>query len=380
MIVTKPNPRSPTAAVSWAGWLAMAALAGAVLLAGCDRANGKNATDQDGDALRWVPVEVALPRRADMVAVYSGTSTVVADRSALIMPKVPGEIVKVLADEGDRVKAGQVLARLDGDELRLEVAQAEANLRKLERDYQRNVELQKSGLVSVTAFDNLKYELDAARATYDMARLMLSYTEIRSPIAGVITNRRDTVKVGNTVTPVGGVIEPADSALFAVQDFDTLVVNVQVPEVQMSRLAVGQPAEVRVDAVPGHSFPGRIVLITPGVDEATATFPVKVDVDDPEGLLRPGMFARVSIVYERKPDALQIPRSALLDGDGPPRVFVTTDGTARERVVELGLSNGGYIEVLSGVEPDDEVVVIGQGALKDGSAVRVVNDPAQAAG
>jgi len=358
----------------------MAALACAALLAGCGQANGKNAADKAANATPAVPVEVALPRRADMVAVHSGTSTVVADRSALIMPKVRGEIVQVLAEEGDRVKAGQVLARLDGDELRLELAQAEANLRKLERDYERNLELQKRGLVSVTAFDNLKYELDAARATYDMARLMLSYTEIRSPIAGVITNRRNTVKVGNTVTPVGGVIEPADSALFAVQDFDTLVVNVQVPEVQMSRLAVGQPAEVRIDAVPGRSFEGRIVLITPGIDEATATFPVKVDVDDPEGLLRPGMFARVSIVYERKPDALQIPRSALLDGDGPPRVFVATDGSARERVVELGLSNGGYVEVLSGVEPGEVVVVIGQGALKDGAAVRVVNDPAQAAG
>jgi len=356
----------------------VALLAAAVALAGCGQANGKNASDEAAKATPAVPVEVALPRRADMVAVYSGTSTVVPDRSALIMPKVRGEIVAVLADEGDKVRAGQVLARLDGDQLRLELAQAEANLRKLERDYERNLELQKRGLVSVTAFDNLRYELDAARASYDLARLQLSYTEIRSPIAGVVIDRRGIVRIGNTVTPVGGVIESADSALFAVADFDSLVVNVQVPETQMSRLAAGQPARVRVDAVPGRDFAGHISLITPGVDDETATFPVKLELEDPEGLLRPGMFARVDIVYERKPDALQIPRSALLDGDGPPRVFVATDGTAQERIVELGLSNGGYVEVLSGVDPGDQVVVIGQGALKEGAVVRVVNEPAPA--
>ena len=97
----------------------VALLASAVTLAGCGQANGKNASDEAAKAPAAVPVEVALPRRADMVAVYSGTSTVVADHAALIMPKVQGEIVAVLADEGDRVRAGQVLARLDGDQLRL---------------------------------------------------------------------------------------------------------------------------------------------------------------------------------------------------------------------------------------------------------------------
>ncbi|KPJ82406.1 MAG: hypothetical protein AMJ58_01420 [Gammaproteobacteria bacterium SG8_30] len=379
MIVTHSTSASSRYRIpSWAS-AGAALLAAAAILAGCDQANGKSASDEAVKAPPPVPVEVALSRRADMLAVYSGTSTVVADHAALIMPKVQGEIVAVLADEGDRVRAGQVLARLDGDLLRLELAQAEANLRKLERDYERNVELQKRGLVSVTAFDNLRYELDAARATYDLAQLRLSYTEIRSPIPGIVIDRRGIVRVGNTVTPVGGVIESADSALFAVADFDSLVVNVQVPETQMSRLAVGQPARVRVDAVPGRSFDGRISLITPGVDDETATFPVKLELEDPDGLLRPGMFARVDIVYERKPDALQIPRSALLDGDGPPRVFVATDGTARERLVELGLSSGGYVEVLSGVEPGDQVVVIGQGALKEGAVVRVVNEPAPAA-
>ena len=352
-------------------------LLSAAALSGCNQANGK-AKDEKQDAAPAVPVEVAQPKVADMVAVYSGTASIKADRVAFVTPKVSGEIRAVLAEEGDQVKAGQVLARLDGDQLRLEVAQAEANLRKLERDYERNLELQKRGLVSSMAFDNLKYELDAARATYELTAMRLSYTSIRSPIAGVVTSRMDTAQVGNTVTPVGGVIQQSDMAMFEIIDFNSLVLEISVPEGQLSKLAVGQAAEITADAVPGKVFAGRISLITPRVDAQTATFPVKIEVSDPEGMLRPGMFARVGVVFDRREGAIQVPRSALLDDEGPPAVFVVEDGKARERTLELGLSNGNFVEVLSGIGRDDQVVTVGQGALKDGTEVRVVNEPAPA--
>lgn len=353
-------------------------LGAAVALAGCGKANGENGKDGK-DEVPAVPVEVATTQRAEMAALYTGTAPIEADRRALVMPKVTGEIRAVLADEGQRVKAGQVLARLDGDQLRLEVALNEATMRKLERDYNRNLELQQKGLVSATAIDNLKYELEAAKASWELARLQLSYTEIRSPIAGTVTQRLDLVKVGNTVTPVGGVIESADSSLFVVEDLDTLMLRVNVPERELSKLSVGQPAELAFDAVPGRVFRGEIALISPSIDPATATFAVRIRVTETEGLLRPGMFARVAIVYERKPDALQIPRTALLDTDGQPKVFVVKDGKAAERTVKLGLSNGGWIEVTEGLTDGEQVVVVGQGAVKPGAAVRVVNSSARPA-
>jgi membrane fusion protein (multidrug efflux system) len=353
-------------------------LAAAIALAGCGQANGENGKDGK-DEVPAVPVEVATTQRAEMAALYTGTAPIEADRRALVMPKVTGEIRAVLADEGQRVKAGQVLARLDGDQLRLEVALNEATMRKLERDYNRNLELQQKGLVSATGIDNLKYELEAAKASWELARLQLSYTEIRSPIAGTVTQRLDLVKVGNTVTPVGGVIESADSSLFVVEDLDTLILRVNVPERELSKLSVGQPAELSFDAVPGRTFRGEIALISPSIDPATATFSVRIRVTETGGLLRPGMFARVAIVYERKPDALQIPRTALLDTDGQPKVFVVKDGKAAERAVKLGLSNGGWIEVTEGLTDGEQVVVVGQGAVKPGAAVRVVNSSARPA-
>jgi membrane fusion protein (multidrug efflux system) len=322
-----------------------------------------------------VPVEVAATQRAEMAALYSGTAPVESERKAFVMPKVQGEIRQVLADEGQRVRAGQALARLDGDKLRLEVALIAATMRKLELDYNRNLELQKTGLVSATALDNLKYELEASKASWDLARLQLSYCDIRSPIDGTVTQRLDVVKVGNTVTPVGGVIESADSSLFVVEDLDTLILRVNVPERELAKLSVGQPAELTFDAVPNRAFKGEISLISPYVNANTATFAVRIRVTKTEGLLRPGMFARVAIVYERKLDALQIPRTALLDGDGPPKVFVIKDGKAAERAVKLGLSNGAWIEVTEGLKDGEKVVVVGQGAVKPGAAVRIVNSP-----
>jgi membrane fusion protein (multidrug efflux system) len=362
-----------------ARWLACALLlASAGVLAACDKANGDNAKDGK-DEVPAVPVEVATTQRADMAAVYAGTAPVESERKAFVMPKVQGEIRQVVADEGQRVKAGQLLARLDGDKLRLEVALSEATMRKLERDYNRNLELTQKGLVSATALDNLKYELDAAKATWELARLQLSYTEIRAPIDGTVTQRLDVVKVGNTVTPVGGVIESGDSALFVVEDLDTLMLRVNVPERELAKLSVGQPAELSFDAVPDRTFRGEIALISPYVSADTATFAVRIRVTESGGLLRPGMFARVAIVYERKPDALQIPRTALLDSDGPPKVFVVRNGKAAERAVKLGLSNGAWIEVTEGLKDGEQVVVVGQGAVKPGASVRVVNSSARPA-
>jgi membrane fusion protein, multidrug efflux system len=347
----------------------------AATLAGCSQANGKSELADAAETTTATPVEVSLPRRGEMAALYTGTAPLEAERKAFVMPKVRGEIRAVLVDEGDQVREGQVLARLDGDQLRLELSQSEAVLRRLERDYNRNVELQKKGLVSAMAFETLKYELDGARAAHDLARLQYSWTEIRSPIAGTITQRTDIVKVGNTVMPAGGVIQNADSALFTVEDLDTLIVRVNIPERELRRLSTGQAAELSFDAVPGRSFVGEVALIGPAVNAATATFQARIRVTDPDRLLKPGMFGRVAIVYERKPDALQIPRAALLDGDGPPTVFVVAEGRVDERQVELGLSNGGWVEVVSGLGEQDAVVVIGQGALRAGAAVRVVNPP-----
>lgn len=381
--MTRRNCRTDIDATQTARiWLSAMLIAALLALAACDQANGDNAGKDGKDAkgeVPAVPVEVAATRRAEMAAVYTGTAPIESERAAGVVAKVQGEIRQILVDEGQRVHAGQLLARLDGDQLRLRVALAEATMRKLERDYARNTELQAKGLISAVSIDNLKYELEAAKASWELARLQLSYTDIRAPIDGTVTLRADRVKVGNNVMPAGGVIAASDSALFIVEDLDSLILRVDVPERELAKLAVGQLVELSFDAVPGRSFTGKIALVSPYVDPRTATFGVRIRVTDTGGVLRPGMFARVAIVYERKMDALQIPRTALLDGDGPPKVFVVKDGKAAERAVQLGLSNGAYVEIVTGLRDGEQVVVVGQAAVKPGAAVRIVNAPVRPA-
>ena len=324
-------------------------------LAGC---SGK-ANDQPAVAPP-APVEVQSAARGEMLAVYSGTAPIEADGEAVVVAKVGGELRQLLVEEGAYVRKGQVLAKLDGERLRLEAAQTKAQLSKLERDYKRNVELQQRGLVAVSAFENLRYEVDAARA-YDLTALQLSYTDIRAPIDGVVAER--FVKAGNTLNP--------NDKLFRIADLSPLVAHVHVPESELRKLRAGQVASVQVDAA-GGAFQSIIQRISPVVDSNTGTFKVTLELRDPANRLKPGMFARVDIVHERRTNVVRIARSALLEDDGNQRVFVVQAGKAVSRAVTLGLTNGPLVEVLSGVSAGDPVVVVGQGTLKDGSPVRVV--------
>jgi membrane fusion protein (multidrug efflux system) len=348
-------------------WLAMVALAGA-LATGCSNGKAKDKADAntDADKATTVPVEVQPLKRAEMVAVYSGTAPIEAHEEATVVAKVGGEVRQIFVEEGDAVQAGQVLARLDGDRLRLTLAQTEANLRKLERDYKRTLELADKGLVPKSTAENTKYDLDALRAGYDSARLELSYTEIRAPINGVVSARK--IKVGNTIGP--------NDPTFTVTDLDPLLAYVHVPEKEFRKIAPGQNAEVVVDALGGSRFVGTISRISPTVDSQTGTFRARVEVPDPTRTLKPGMFARVNIVYERRQDALQLPRSAILDADGQQSVFVVAGGKAEQRTISTGLANGGWIEVLDGLQGSEQVVTVGQAGLKTGTLVKIVGDGA----
>jgi membrane fusion protein (multidrug efflux system) len=332
-------------------------------VAGDKTAQEKDSKDAKAAADSAIPVEVAKPVRGEMLAMYSGTATLEAEADAEIIAKVGGEVRRILVEEGDRVKAGQLLAVLDDRQLRLEAAQTRAALAKAERDFNRQVELHEKGLVSAGAFESLKYDLDNQRAANDLASLNLSYSEIRAPFAGIVSTRH--VKLGEELA-VG-------SKVFRVTDPTPLKAAVYVPERELARLKTGQAASISVDALAGRSFPAVVKLVSPTVDAATATFKVTLEVNDPKGDLKPGMFSRVGIVFERRSETLTIPRIALLDTDGTSNVFVVASGKAEQRAIKTGLSSAGKVEVTDGLTGTEQVVVVGQNGLKDGNPVRVVS-------
>lgn len=340
----------------------LAAAAALSVLAGCGEGAGDEPEDDEVSA---IPVETATATRGEILAVYSGTAPIEAFADAQVVAKVGGEVREILAEEGDEVVKGQLLLRLDGDRLRLAAQQAEANLRKLQRDFQRNTDLKERSLISPGDFDKIQYEMEALEASFRLAQLELAYTEIRAPIDGVVSRR--FVKIGNTIE----VNEPT----FHLTSLEPLVSYLHVPEREYRRLAPGQPASIAVDALQGVRFEGTVARISPVVDPLTGTFKATIEVVDPSRRLKPGMFGRISIVFDRRVDALKIPRSAIVEEGGDSAVYVVKDGTAERRIIRTGYVEGGQVEVIEGLSETEPFVLVGQGALKEGSKVSVINAP-----
>jgi membrane fusion protein, multidrug efflux system len=353
----------------WVTPLATAALL--LLISGCQDANAPDEEPaKDEDESLPVPVEALTPVRGDVFAVYSGTASLESDEEAEVAAKVGGEVIEIRAEEGDRVKAGQLLARLDGDRLRLEAERSNANVKKLEQEYNRNVELHERGLVSVGAFEDLKFQLDSLRAAHKLAKLELGYTEIRAPIDGVISER--FIKVGNTISP--------NDPVFRITDMDPLLAYLFVPEREYRKLSPGQVAELSLDALAGQRFEGTILRISPVVDPDTGTFKVTIAVPDEGMRLKPGMFGRFHIVYDSRSNVLLIPRAAIVEEENSQHVFVVEDEKAVRKTISTGFTRGDMIEVSEGLVDGDSVIIMGQSGLKDGAAVNVVTTGAVDAG
>lgn len=329
------------------------------------------ALDKDGKPVEQikVPVEVATASRSAVVAAFQGTSNLVAEAEAEVVPKTGGVVLEIMVEEGDKVSAGQVLARLDSDRQRLNLKQSEANLRKLENDFKRQQEMIERKLISQDVYDRSRYDLDTQRASYDIAKLELSYTEIRAPIGGVVSKRN--VKVGNLIQ--------LNQPLFKIDDFDPLEAMINVPEREMRLIKADQPVQMLVDALPDVAFAGSVARVSPVVDAATGTFRVVAQFKDDSGKLRSGMFGRVRIVYDQRSDALVVPRAALVGDNKDAAVFVVDKDVAKRRKVTLGYADGGQVEIVDGLAEGEKVVTLGQAALRDGAKVQVINPEAPVA-
>jgi len=364
-------------------WVALA------LLTAC---GGNGDKDETADTPATVPVETAAVARRAISASYSGTATLEADSEALVAAKVAGALLKLFVEEGDKVKAGQVLAKLDDENARLNLAKAQAMLHKLENDHRRSTEMFERKLLSVEQNDKIRYDLETQRASHDLARLELSYTSIVAPIDGVISRR--LVKVGNFIQ--------VNQALFQIDNFDPLLAVLNVPERELDTLRVGQEVSMRVDSIPLERFAGRIQRISPVVDPGTGTFRVTCEFRDPSGRLKSGMFGRLEVAYARRDDALAIPRSALIEEDGETAVFAIVSGAAfaaetppadaaadakpadakapaaapewvaQRKLIRVGYGDAMHVEVIEGLTEGDRVITIGRAAVRDGTAVQVL--------
>lgn len=328
-------------------------------------------TDEDGKKKepQAVPVEVVQVSRRDIEASYTGTAALQAPQEAQVVAKTSGILLKLEAEEGDTVKAGQVLARIDPERTRLEVQRAEAMLRKLEADFARSTELFARKLVATDQHERLRFDVATQRAAWDIAKLELSYTNIVAPISGVIAERM--AKEGNLI--------PLNAPVFRVVGNERLEAVLNVPERELATVRTGLPVAMAVDALPGQTFRGVIDRVSPVIDAATGTFRATAAFVEHGNRLMPGMFGRIAVVYEQRTGSLAIPRVALLEDEGEPAVFVVTDEKVARRSLVLGHVNGEYAEVKEGLTEGEQVVTAGKVAVRDGSKVQVISPASSAA-
>ncbi len=317
-----------------------------------------------GGAGSAVPVEVVEISRGEISAFIETNGTLEAEREVDVVARTGGPLVEILTEEGRTVRAGDLLARIDETELRAQVEISRVALSQAEVAYERARASLENQVVSQEVYDTAQSTLESARAQLNGNEIQLGYARIAAPFDGLIIER--AVKHGETITN--------GQRVFRLSDFDPLLCRISVPERDLTRLSVGQPAHIEVEAFPGEIFEGRVLRISPVVDAATGTIRVTLEVNRRDRL-SPGMFATVRLVTDVRAEALILPKRALSLESLADEVFVVQDGVARRRALTLGYEEDDRVEVTGGLVAGDRVIVVGQDGLTDETPVQILAGP-----
>jgi HlyD family secretion protein len=392
--------------------LALFVFIGAATAAGCTKADSALAGAADGQArqVTVVPVKRDPVRRSvDVVGTLTAVDQVTVSSEA------DGTVRAILADLGDRVKAGQVLVRLDNERQQYtfqqqqaalartlaqygatdpqhlpepentpDVRRASAELAQARSAFDRAKELLRRELVSQQAFDdaqtelqskqagyevalqnsrNLRASIQASEATMKLADRQLRDTEIRAPFDGYVERR--LVNLGELVKE--------QMPVMAIVRLDPLKVTAEIPERMAPWIDNGRPVEMHVDAYPTRTFTGKVTRISPAVNTGTRAFPFEAVVPNPDGVLKPGTFARVHVESGKVDEVLTLPFAALQYRYGVNRAFVVSGDRLEMRELQVGERLGDRIEVTSGVKPGERVVVSDVETLNGGELVAVTS-------
>jgi membrane fusion protein, multidrug efflux system len=357
-----PKPGARRRLLLWiaAGVVVVGGIAAGLMLA--RTADGKGKKKSDKETPTASPVELTEVRRGSVSTWLQTTSTLEARNSASLVARRQGEVVQIVAEEGQWVKKGQLLTRLDDTEARLAVQRNELAAQMARRELERGKQLHEKSYLSQRELDDLEWKRRSADVALDEARFALGQTRLVAPFAGRVTER--LVNLGETVG--------AGKECFRLQDFDPILARVYFPERDLSRVRVGQSATVTLESYPGREFRARVALVNPVVDRGNGTVKVTLEVRDPSSLLRPGNFARVRIRTGEFGDVVVLPRRAMVQEDGEDFVFVAHRDTVARVRVHVGAISGDTAQVLAGIAPGDSVVTVGQGGLKHGSRIKAV--------
>ncbi|HUP45199.1 MAG TPA: efflux RND transporter periplasmic adaptor subunit [Thermoanaerobaculia bacterium] len=323
--------------------------------------NGKEGKE-NGKEKAPVPVNVADVAAAPISSYISSTANLVAENEVKIVGEADGRVERLLVEEGDFVRQGATLATLVRGDAQMLREKARVRAGNARVAFNRARDLSTKDLLPQADYEKIIMEKEVAEAELSEAEWRLSKTTIRAPFSGRVTER---------MISIGQHVRPGD-ALFTLTDYDPLVARIFLPERDVLPLHEGKAVRLTLRASSEVSFQGRIRQISPVVDTSTGTVKVTVEAVNPPDVVRPGAFVTVDIVRETRPNALRIPREAVIRELREAHVFVVEGDKAKRRDLTLGLEEGDYIEAVAGVKAGEKVIVAGQGALRDGSLIKVL--------
>lgn len=337
--------------------------AGSAATATQRRAQFRNmAGDRLAEDTPKVPVEVAEVRRGVVEAYYRGSTNLTAAEEAVVVARTLGVVEALFVEEGDVVVAGQPLAQLETERLELEVQRSRTQLANLKAAYERAERLNASKMISPTEYDAARFGYQTELTNLQLREYELREATIRATIDGVVTRRH--IKVGHTLAQ--------NAPAFEMKRLDNIEAELNVPEREIGRIRTGQLARVIVDALAEDAFEGEVTRVAPEVDPTSGTFRVVVTLGNADRRLKPGMFGRVDVRTDIRSNALLTPLEAVVTLRDKSSLFVVNEDVAERRAVTTGYVSDGNIEILTGADEGDQVVMTGQDGLRDGTRVSIV--------
>jgi len=330
-----------------------------------DEKDGEGEDGEDEEKETAIPVSVHEIARGSISSYITATSNLVAENEVQVLAEAEGRVEELHVEEGQPVTKGQLLAALARDDEQIAYEKAEVRLANAKSAFDRAQRLGDEGLVTEEDLDKTTMEHRVAQQELAEAEWKLNKTEIRAPFDGRITARNITL---------GQHIRLGDE-LFTVTDFDPLISRIYLPEKDIMGLEEGRSVRITLKSDDSVEFDGRIRQISPVVDTSTGTVKLTLEAIQPPLGVRPGGFVTIAIVRETHSDAILLPREAVIRELQSAHVFVVKDDqTAERRDITLGMEEDDHLEVTSGLESGDVVVVAGQGGLKDGKTIKVIPD------
>ena len=312
---------------------------------------------------RQVMVQKATHISANETVVVSGVLE--ADKTVPFSFLVPGKVDHVYVDEGDHVKKGQMLAKVEINDYRSNLEIAAAQLFEAQDAYDRLQPLYKDGAIAEKAFIKIKAVLDQAKAVRDIARKKVTDTRLRSPIPGIIGAKN--VELGQTIS--------AGIPVFTIVKTDRIFARVSVPESEIGKIALGQKASVTIKALDASIVKGKVTLIGAVAEPRTKTYTVKIELPNPDYTLRIGMIANAEIITDKPIEMITVPGKAIVrDADNLTYVFLLDKekATALRQRVFIGSVFRNEIEIKEGLTAEDIIIIAGQHKITDGALIAVM--------